>query len=150
MMWLMTDSVSSCCCVSYWKKWEEGRNRNKWKRNFKQRSGRRFYFYLSTFPHSDNKQTMPPEGPCPDPHHWPGSMLKSWRSWHGVLNTHHCFPRAFLFVSYLTGEQAGTKHRLPWQHPGIPQRSSTLGLPAQHSHLVRKMRWYLISAATIC
>lgn len=65
---------------------------------------------------------MPPEGPCLDTHHWPGSVLRSWRSWHGVLNTHHCFPRAFLFLSHLTGEQADTKHRLPWdpsekQHP---------------------------------
>lgn len=75
-----------------------------------------------------------------------GAMLRSWRSWHGVLNTCHCFPSVFLFIPYLTGEQADTTHRLPQQWGstkgslGEAAASTSLGMPAQHLHLVRKMR----------
>lgn len=37
-----------------------------------------------------------------------GAMLRSWRSWHGVLNTYHCLPGTFLFIPHVTGEQADT------------------------------------------
>jgi len=75
-----------------------------------------------------------------------GAVLRSWRSWHGMFNTHHFFPRAFLFILYVTEEQADTVHGLPWQWGstrgslGEAAPSISLGLHAQCSHLVRKRR----------
>lgn len=115
MMWVMTDSVSSCCCFSYCNKWEDCRNRKKWRRNFCHMSGKWFYFYLSTFLHSENKQPVPPEGPWTDTLHCyvAGTVLRSWRSWHNVLNTSHRLLGAFLFITYWTEWQADAMCRLP-------------------------------------
>lgn len=145
MIWVMTDSVSSRCCFSYWNKWEE--KRAEIETNGREIStkcqGEGFIFIsppsfiqrISSLCHQDPDQTHGI------------AMLRSWRSWHDVLNTCHYFPRAFLFIPYLTGEQADTVHGLPRQwgstKGSLREAAQSLGMPAQHSHLENEVKFDL-------
>lgn len=131
----MTDSVSSCCCFSYWNKLQK--KRAEIETNGREIStrcqGEAFIFISSPFFIRRTSSLCHQKGPDQTRGISTSAMLRSWRFWHGVLNTHRCSPRPFFFIPYLTGKEGDSA-------PGLPQQwgstKGTLGEEAPSTDMV--------------